>query len=81
MATREIVGGVVTAHMMRLGHDGQRRPSVVVKLNGEEWSGMHCICAVPPGMTPPNGSPVRVVIPPDPLQEWWFLAPRLAVAA
>lgn len=80
MATREIAEGVVTAHMMRQVRDSdERRPTVVVKLR-HSWHGAHCVCVVPPGMTPPNGSKVRVVVPSDPLQELWFLAPK-AVAA
>ncbi len=78
--TIEIADGVVTAHMERVSRDRtQRRPAVVVKL-ANSWHGSHCICVVPPGMTPPNGSKVRVVVPRDPLQEFWFLAPRSVAA-
>lgn len=77
---REIAEGVVTAHMERVSRDRtQRRSAIVVKLTGE-WHGSHCMCVVPPGMTPITGSRVRVVIPNNPLQEFWFLAPTLVAA-
>jgi hypothetical protein len=57
----------------------RRRPAIVVKL-ANDWHGAHCVCAVPPGMTPPNGSKVRVVVPENTLQEFWFLAPKLVAA-
>ena len=73
-----IAEGVVTAHMERMSRDRtQRRPAIVVKLDNS-YPESHCICAVPPGMTPPNGFRVRVVIPTNPLQEFWFLAPKVA---
>lgn len=77
MTKRRTAEGIVTAHMERQTSDGSRRPSIVVKLV-DDWHGAHCICGVPPGMTPPNGTRVRVVVPSDTTQETWFLAPREA---
>ena len=78
MTQRQIVEGIVTAHMQRIDRMTlKRRPAVVVRLL-DGCHGSHCVCAVPPGMTPPNGSRVRVVVPRDSAQEVWFLAPRMA---